>query len=223
MSYVLFRVINIVSKSSNNQRNITIEFKGYSCLNCKSDQEIFRQGFCKSCFFESPLAGDWIIKPELSKAHLNIADRDLEYEKKIQLQPHIVYLSNTGSVKVGITRKSQIPYRWIDQGAHEAIEIIETPNRFLELLFLFFLILISESELYVIETLSDRLNLSGGFEEFKLANMIGITGTLFAYYSILILNFGDYSRYVKDTKELIKGNISLAVSCLLYTSDAADE
>lgn len=112
------------------EKSFTIECIGYSCLSCSSNQEIFRQGFCKSCFFESPLAGDWIIKPELSKAHLNIADRDLEYEKKIQLQPHIVYLSNTGSVKVGITRKSQIPYRWIDQGAHEAIEIIETPNRF---------------------------------------------------------------------------------------------
>ena len=80
-----------------------------------------------------------------------------------------------------------------------------------------FLIFISESDLYVLETLSDRLNLSGGFEEFKLANMVGITGTLFAYYSILILNFGDYSRYVKDTKELTKGNISLAFSLILFS------
>ena len=89
-------------------KNFTIECIGYNCLSCSSSSEIYRQGFCKSCFFESPLSGEWIIKPELSKAHLNIADRDLEYEKKIQLQPHIVYLSNTGSVKVGITRKSQI-------------------------------------------------------------------------------------------------------------------
>ena len=107
------------------ERSFTIECIGYSCLSCSSKDDIFRQGFCKRCFFESPLAGDWIIRPELSKAHLNIADRDLDYEKKIQLQPHIVYLSNTGSVKVGITRKSQLPHRWIDQGAHEAIEIIE--------------------------------------------------------------------------------------------------
>ena len=113
------------------EKSFTIECLDYSCLLCSSKSEIFRQGFCKSCFFDSPLAGDWIIRPELSKAHLNIADRDLEYEKKIQLQPHIVYLSNTGTLKVGITRKSQIPFRWIDQGAHEAIEIIETPNRFL--------------------------------------------------------------------------------------------
>lgn len=110
---------------------ISINCYGYCCLSCLSSRPIFRQGFCKNCFFESPLAGGWIIKPELSKAHLNIEDRDLKYEKKVQLQPHIVYLSNTGSIKVGVTRKSQIPFRWIDQGAHEAIEIIETPNRFI--------------------------------------------------------------------------------------------
>jgi hypothetical protein len=42
-----------------------------------------------------------------------------------------VYLANSSSVKVGVTRKGQIPTRWIDQGAHEAIEIVEVPNRYL--------------------------------------------------------------------------------------------
>lgn len=112
-------------------RKIDFKFEGYQCLNCGKDKPIFRQGFCKSCFFESPLAGEWIMKPELSTAHLNQEDRDLAYEKQIQLQPHIVYLANSGHVKVGITRKTQVPYRWIDQGAHEAIPILETPNRYL--------------------------------------------------------------------------------------------
>ena len=49
----------------------------------------------------------------------------------MQLQPHIVYLANSSDIKVGVTRKSQIPTRWIDQGAHEAIEIVEVPNRYL--------------------------------------------------------------------------------------------
>ena len=49
----------------------------------------------------------------------------------MQLQPHIVYLANSSNVKVGVTRKSQVPTRWIDQGAHEAIEIAEVPNRYL--------------------------------------------------------------------------------------------
>ena len=112
-------------------RQIHIKFLKYQCLNCGEDRPIFRQGFCRSCFFETPAAGDWIMRPELSKAHLNKEDRDLEYEKKVQLQPHIVYLANSSNIKVGVTRKTQIPTRWIDQGAHEAIEILEAPNRYL--------------------------------------------------------------------------------------------
>lgn len=112
-------------------KTITIQFVKYQCLNCGLDKPIYRQGFCKSCFFEIPQAADWIIRPELSTAHKNIEDRDLEYEKKVQLQPHIVYLANSSNVKVGVTRKSQVPTRWIDQGAHEAIEIVEVPNRYL--------------------------------------------------------------------------------------------
>lgn len=112
-------------------RELQIDFIKYQCLNCGEDLPIFRQGFCKSCFFETPSAGDWIMRPELSTAHLDKEDRDLEYEKKIQLQPHIVYLANSSNVKVGVTRRSQVPTRWIDQGAHEAIEIVEVPNRYL--------------------------------------------------------------------------------------------
>ena len=110
---------------------LTIRFVTYECLNCHLEKEIYRQGFCKSCFFEIPNAADWIMKPELSKAHLDIEDRDLAYEKAVQLKPHIVYLANSSNVKVGVTRKQQVPTRWIDQGAHEAIEIVEVPNRYL--------------------------------------------------------------------------------------------
>ncbi|MGB0891089.1 MAG: DUF2797 domain-containing protein [Flavobacteriaceae bacterium] len=112
-------------------KTIEISFVTYECLNCHRERQIYRQGFCKSCFFESAAVGDWIMRPELSKAHLDIEDRDLEYEKRVQLQPHIVYLANSSNVKVGVTRKQQVPTRWIDQGAHEAIEIVEVPNRYL--------------------------------------------------------------------------------------------
>jgi hypothetical protein len=112
-------------------KNITIEFKKFQCLNCGKDLKIFRQGYCYDCFYKVPQAADWVIRPELSTAHINKEDRDLEFEKKVQLQPHVVYLANSSSVKVGVTRKSQIPTRWIDQGAHEAIEIVEVPNRYL--------------------------------------------------------------------------------------------
>ena len=112
-------------------QTVKINFLGTQCLSCHDSKPIFRQGFCKNCFFENPSAGDWIMRPELSKAHLGEEDRDLEYEKKVQLQPHSVYLALSSHLKVGVTRKTQIPTRWIDQGAHQAVCILEVPNRYL--------------------------------------------------------------------------------------------
>lgn len=110
---------------------VSIDFVGFQCLNCGKKKKIFRQGFCYDCFYSSAAVGDWIMKPELSTAHLGIADRDLVYEQKVQLQPHIVYLALSSEVKVGVTRKTQMPTRWIDQGAIQAISIVEVPNRYL--------------------------------------------------------------------------------------------
>ncbi len=112
-------------------KEITINFEGFQCLNCGKKKKIFRQGFCYDCFYSSPAVGDWIMKPELSTAHLGVADRDLDYESKVQLQPHIVYLALSSEVKVGVTRKTQVPTRWIDQGAEKALTIVEVPNRYL--------------------------------------------------------------------------------------------
>lgn len=112
-------------------KQIEINFVGYQCLNCSKKKKIFRQGFCYDCFMSSASVGDWIMKPELSTAHLEIEDRDLAYEKRVQLQPHIVYLALSSEVKVGVTRKTQMPTRWIDQGANAAIAIVEVPNRYL--------------------------------------------------------------------------------------------
>lgn len=112
-------------------KELEISFQGYQCLQCGKKKKIFRQGFCYDCFMSSASAGDWIMKPELSTAHLDIEDRDLAYEKKVQLQPHIVYLALSSEVKVGVTRKTQVPTRWIDQGAVQALPIVEVPNRYL--------------------------------------------------------------------------------------------
>jgi hypothetical protein len=112
-------------------KKIILKHVGYECLNCQSDQIIFRQGFCKNCFFEMPSTAEWIMKPELSKAHLGIEERDLDFEKKVQLKPHILYLAVSSSIKIGVTRKTQVPFRWIDQGAIKAIQILELPNRYL--------------------------------------------------------------------------------------------
>jgi hypothetical protein len=111
-------------------QKIKISFNHYQCLECGKDKEIFAMGYCKNCYFTSPYVGQWIIRPELSTAHLGKADRDLDVEAQIQLQPHIVYLANSGGIKVGVTRKSQVPTRWIDQGAEYAIKLAETENRY---------------------------------------------------------------------------------------------
>ena len=112
-------------------KEVSISFEGYQCLNCGKQKKIYRQGYCYDCFVSSASVGDWIMRPELSTAHLNIEDRDLEYERRVQLQPHIVYLALSSDVKVGVTRKTQVPTRWIDQGAIQAIPIVEVPNRYL--------------------------------------------------------------------------------------------
>jgi hypothetical protein len=112
-------------------KELEISFQGYQCLNCGKKKKIFRQGFCYDCFMSSASVGDWIMKPELSTAHLDIEDRDLTYERKVQLQPHLVYLALSSEVKVGVTRGTQVPTRWIDQGAVQAIPIVEVPNRYL--------------------------------------------------------------------------------------------
>jgi hypothetical protein len=112
-------------------KTVTLNFIGYQCLSCGKKKKIFRQGFCYDCFMSNPAAGDWIMKPELSTAHLDIEDRDLDYEKRVQLQPHIVYLALSSEIKVGVTRNTQVPTRWIDQGAVQAIPIVEVPNRYL--------------------------------------------------------------------------------------------
>lgn len=112
-------------------KEIAIDLLGSQCLNCSKSKKVFRQGFCYDCFYQSPAVGDWIMRPELSKAHLGIADRDLEYETAVQITPHIIYLASSCEIKVGVTRGTQVPTRWIDQGAEAAIPIMEVPNRYL--------------------------------------------------------------------------------------------
>jgi len=131
IQYYLDFDANFVNLNQLLEKTITLKFIKYQCLNCGEDKKIFRQGYCYDCFYKMPQTGDWVMNPELSTAHLDREDRDLAYEKEAQLKPHIVYLANSSDLKVGVTRKSQIPTRWIDQGAHEAISMVETPNRYL--------------------------------------------------------------------------------------------
>ncbi len=99
------------------------------CVSCeKQTKKSFGQGFCYSCFTTAPEAAECIINPERCRAHLG-EGRNPEWERNHHLQPHFVYLSLTNEVKVGVTRSTQIPTRWIDQGATKAIVIAQVPYR----------------------------------------------------------------------------------------------
>lgn len=107
-----------------------IEFTGkLQCLDCqKIVKKFYGQGLCYVCTMSSPLNSECIVRPELCEAHLG-KGRSPEWEAKHHYQPHIVYLANSGGLKVGVTRADQIPTRWIDQGADEAIVLAHTPYR----------------------------------------------------------------------------------------------
>ncbi len=100
------------------------------CTSCgKKTKKSFGEGFCYPCFTTAPEATECTLRPELCRAHLG-EGRDVEWEQRNHNQPHIVYLASSDIVKVGVTRVSQIPIRWIDQGASSAIILAETPNRY---------------------------------------------------------------------------------------------
>ena len=101
------------------------------CLSCGSKTyKSFAQGYCYSCFVSSPDTEECILKPELCRAHEGIA-RDMKVASERCLQNHYVYLAVSSEVKVGVTRSTQIPTRWIDQGASYAVPFALVPNRFL--------------------------------------------------------------------------------------------
>lgn len=100
-----------------------------NCIKCgRKTSKSFSQGFCYPCFQTAPETEECVLRPELCQAHKGIA-RDMEYAESHCLIDHFVYLSLTSNIKVGVTRHTQVPTRWIDQGATKATKLALTPNR----------------------------------------------------------------------------------------------
>lgn len=112
-------------------QGIQLEFLGQiHCIKCgKETKKSFAQGYCYPCFSTAPETEECVLRPELCRAHEGVA-RDMDYAGKHCLSEQVVYLSVTSGLKVGVTRSSQVPTRWIDQGALKAIELARTPNRY---------------------------------------------------------------------------------------------
>jgi len=101
------------------------------CVACgRKSKKSFGPGFCFPCFRSRPEADICIVKPE--KCHYFEADnpcRDDEFAQSHCFQPHVLYVSVTSGVKVGITRQVNVPSRWIDQGAVQAMPVAVMPSR----------------------------------------------------------------------------------------------
>ncbi|HED34406.1 MAG TPA: DUF2797 domain-containing protein [Gammaproteobacteria bacterium] len=109
-----------------------IQFSFHNTINCihcaRKTNKSFNQGFCYPCFQSLAQCDSCIIKPE--KCHYNEGTcREPEWGETFCLQDHYVYLANSSGLKVGITRGTQIPTRWIDQGASQAIAFFKVKNR----------------------------------------------------------------------------------------------
>ena len=101
------------------------------CVECgRKTNKSYNQGFCYPCFKSLAKCDMCIMKPETCHYHLGTC-REPEWGEEHCMQDHYVFLAKSSGIKVGITRGSQIPTRWIDQGASEALPIFKVSNRLL--------------------------------------------------------------------------------------------
>lgn len=111
-------------------QNITLKFHNkITCKHCGNvTKKSYSQGFCYPCMTKLAQCDLCIMKPEICHHHLGTC-REPKWGEKHCMVGHYVYLSNTSALKVGITRHTQLPTRWIDQGATQALPIFKVNTR----------------------------------------------------------------------------------------------
>ncbi len=112
-------------------KRVRLTFTGEAaCVSCaRPIQKTFNQGYCYPCFTRLAACDSCIIKPELCHFSQGTC-REPEWGLAFCMQPHIIYLANASGLKVGITRKTQVPTRWYDQGAIQALPLYEVSSRY---------------------------------------------------------------------------------------------
>lgn len=111
-------------------RTVSLSYCGaINCLHCgRKTKKSFNQGFCYPCFRSLAQCDSCIMSPE--KCHYEQGTcREPEWAQTHCMIDHFVYLANSSGIKVGITRGSQIPTRWMDQGAIQALPIFRVSTR----------------------------------------------------------------------------------------------
>lgn len=113
-------------------KSISLHYHGeIHCIACgNKTNKSFSQGHCYPCFMSLASCDMCILKPETCHYHEGTC-REPEWGEKHCMQHHYVYLANSSGIKVGITRGTQVPTRWIDQGATQALPVFRVSNRLL--------------------------------------------------------------------------------------------
>lgn len=111
-------------------KNVTLQYDAMiNCSHCgRKTKKSYAQGFCYPCMQKLAQCDMCIMKPETCHHHLGTC-REPEWGIKNCMVPHYVYLANSSGLKVGITRHTQLPTRWIDQGAIQALPIFKVASR----------------------------------------------------------------------------------------------
>ncbi len=111
-------------------QHIRLEFLGeIHCIHCgRKTKKSYNQGYCFPCCRDLARCDQCIVKPEQCHHHLGTC-REPEWGDTHCMIPHYVYLANSTGIKVGITRHSQIPTRWYDQGAVQALPVCRVDTR----------------------------------------------------------------------------------------------
>nr|WP_319528560.1 DUF2797 domain-containing protein [Pseudomonas laurentiana] len=109
---------------------VRLEYLGaIHCIHCgRKTKTSFSQGYCYPCMSKLAQCDVCIMAPE--KCHYDQGTcREPAWGEQFCMTDHIVYLANSSGLKVGITRASQLPTRWLDQGASQALPIMRVATR----------------------------------------------------------------------------------------------
>ena len=132
VSYQLVLGDDLIALNTRLGQAIKLRYTGHIfCLHCgNKTKKSFNQGYCYPCFIKLAQCDLCIMKPQTCH-YVQGTCREPEWAQQFCFQPHSVYLANSSALKVGITRQTQIPTRWIDQGATQALPILQAASRYI--------------------------------------------------------------------------------------------
>lgn len=111
-------------------KTLTLTFNHtINCVACgRTTKKSFNQGYCYPCLQKLAQCDSCIIKPELCHYAAGTC-REPQWGEQHCFKDHYVYLANSSGIKVGITRGTQVPTRWMDQGATQALPVFRVKDR----------------------------------------------------------------------------------------------